>query len=372
MIPLALRMCESERMREGIEVWLQPGDRERLERIVSDRRSPQHHVWRARIVLMTADGAGTMAIRDATGKGKPTIWRWQARYMHEGVAGLLRDAPRGTPFAAASPAQVAAVVERTLHEKPAAATHWTLRAMAKASGLAPSTVHRIWRQHGLRPHRVETFKLSSDPRFVEKVRDIVGLYVNPPERALVLSVDEKSQIQALDRTQPGLPMKKGRCATMTHDYKRHGTTTLFAALDVKAGTVIGQCMLRHRAAEFIRFLRLIDRRTTPELDLHLILDNYAAHKTVAVKRWLARHPRFHIHFTPTSASWLNAVEGLFGTMTKRRLKRGIFCSVLELNQAITEYLDAHNADPKPFQWTAPADTIIAKHQRGKHLLESLH
>jgi transposase len=372
MIPMMTRTCESGRMKEGIEVRLRAGDRERLEGVVADRKSPQHHVWRARIVLMTAEGAGTMAIRAATGKGKPTIWRWQARYMQDGADGLFRDAPRGRAFAAALPEQIAAVVERTLHEDPPAATHWTLRSMAKASGLAPSTIHRIWREHGLKPHRVETFKLSNDPRFVEKVRDIVGLYVNPPEHALVLSVDEKSQIQALDRTQPGLPMKRGRGATMTHDYKRHGTTTLFAALDVKAGTVISQCMLRHRAAEFIRFLRLIDKQTPAELDLHLILDNYAAHNTEAVKRWLARHPRFHVHFTPTSASWINAVEGLFATLTKRRLKRGVFRSVIELNQAIRAYLDAHNADPKPFRWTAPADTIISKHQRGKRLLESLH
>jgi transposase len=365
-------MCESACMRDGIEVRLRPSDRERLEAVVCDRKSSQHHVWRARIVLMTADGAGTMAIRAATGKGKPTIWRWQERYMREGADGLFRDAPRGRAFPAARPEQVAAVVERTLHERPPTATHWTLRSMAKASGLAPSTIHRIWREHGLKPHRVETFKLSNDPKFVEKVRDIVGLYVNPPEHALVLSVDEKSQIQALDRTQPGLPMKKGRGATMTHDYKRHGTTTLFAALDVKAGTVISQCMLRHRAAEFIRFLRLIDRETAADLDLHLILDNYAAHKTEAVKRWMARHPRFHVHFTPTSASWINAVEGLFATLTKRRLKRGVFHSVLDLNHAIRDYLDAHNADPKPFRWTASADTIISKHQRGKSLLESIH
>ncbi len=210
MIPIAAQACESALMREDIEVRLRPGDRERLERVVADRRSPQHHVWRARIVLLTVDGAGTMAIRAATGKGKPTIWRWQERYMREGVDGLRRDAPRGRAFAPTSPGQVAAVVERTLHEDPPAATHWTLRSMAKAAGLAPPTVHRIWREHGLRPHRVETFKLSNDPRFIEKVRDIVGLYVNPPEHALVLSVDEKSQVQALDRTQPGLPMKKGR------------------------------------------------------------------------------------------------------------------------------------------------------------------
>jgi transposase len=365
-------LCESGCMRNGIEVRLRPGDRERLEAVVCDRKSPQHHVWRARIVLMTADGAGTMAIRAATGKGKPTIWRWQERYARDGADGLFCEAPRGRAFPAALPEQVAAVVERTLHERPPRATHWTLRSMANASGLAPSTIHRIWREHGLKPHRVETFKLSNDPKFVEKVRDIVGLYVNPPEHALVLSVDEKSQIQALDRTQPGLPMKKGRGATMTHDYKRHGTTTLFAALDVKAGTVIGQCMLRHRAAEFIRFLRLIDRETAAGLDLHLILDNYAAHKTEAVKRWLARHPRFHVHFTPTSASWINAVEGLFATLTKRRLKRGVFHSVLDLNHTIRDYLNAHNADPKPFRWTASADTIIGKHQRGKRMLESIH
>jgi len=243
--------------------------------------------------------------------------------------------------------------------------------MAKAIGLAPSTVHRIRREHGRKPHRVETFKLANDPRFVEKVRDIVGLYVNPPEHALVLSVDEKRQIQALGRTQPGLPMKRGRGATMTHDCKRHGTTTLFAAPDVKAGTVISQCMLRHRAAEFIRFPRLIDKQTPADRDLHLILDHCAARKSDAVKRWLARQPRFHIHFTPTSAAWINAVEGWFATLTKRRLKRGVVRSVIELNAAIRASLDAHNADAKPFRRTAPADTIIGKHKRGKRPLEAL-
>ena len=359
-------------MREGVEVRLGPGDRERLEGVAADRKSPQHHVWRARIVLMTAGGARTMAIRAATGKGKPTIWRWQARHMRDGADGLSREAPRGRAFAAASPEQVAAVVERAPHEDPPAATQWTPRSVARASGLAPSTVRRIRREHGLKPHRIETFKLSSDPKFVEKVRDIVGLHVNPPEHAPVLSVDEKSRIQALDRAQPGLPVKRGRGATMTHDHKRHGATTMFAALDVKAGTVIGQRMLRHRAAEFIRLPRLIDRRTPAEPDLHLILDSHAAHRTEAVKRRPARHPRFHVHFAPTGASWINAVEGLSATPTKRRLKRGVFRSVIELNQAIRDHLDAHNADPKPFRRTAPADTIIGKHQRGKRLLESLH
>jgi hypothetical protein len=262
-------------MREGIQVRLRPGDRERLEGVVFDRRSPRHHVWRARIVLLTAEGAGARAIRAATGNGRPTIWRWQARYMLDGAHGLFRDAPppRGRAFVPASHEQVAAVVKRRLHEDPPAATHWTLRSMAKASGLAPSTIHRIWREGGLKPHRVEAFKLSNDPKFVEKVRDIVGLYVNPSEHAQILSVAEESQIQALERTQPGLPMKRGRCASMTHDYKRHGTTTLFAALDVQAGTVISQCMLRLRAADLIRFLRLIDKQTPIELDLHLTLDN---------------------------------------------------------------------------------------------------
>lgn len=359
-------------MREGIEVRLAPGDRERLERVVSDRNSPQKHAWRARIVLMTAEGHGTMAIRRATGKGKPTIWRWQERYMLGGFASLLRDAPRGKALPPVAAETVAKVIELTLHGKPPNATHWTLRSMGKTVGMSPSTVFRIWRQHGLKPHRVETFKLSRDPQFVAKVRDIIGLYMNPPEHALVLSVDEKSQIQALDRTQPGLPMKKGRGASMTHDYKRHGTTTLFAALNVLEGKVIGQCMLRHRAAEFIRFLRTIDKATPSERELHLILDNYAAHKTAAVKRWLARRPRFHVHFTPTSASWMNAVEGFFATLTKRQIKRGAFHSVIDLNRTIRSYIDAHNEDPKPFIWTAPADTIIAKVQRGRQMLESIH
>ena len=359
-------------MRKGIEVRLAPGDRERLQRVVSDRMSPQKHVWRAQIVLMTADGDGTMAIRAATGKGKPTIWRWQERHMTAGFDGLFKDAPRGRGKPKLGDAVIRRVVETTLHKKPANATHWSVRSLGRHLGISHTSVQRIWRAHGLKPHKVRTFKLSNDPKFADKVRDIVGLYMNPPEHALVLSVDEKSQIQALDRTQPGLPMKKGRAATMTHDYKRNGTTTLFAALNVLEGKVIGQCMLRHRAAEFTRFLRTIDKNTPAKLDLHLILDNYATHKTAAVELWLAKHPRFHVHFTPTSASWLNAVEGFFATMTKRRLKRGVFHSVLDLNQTIRDYIEAHNANPKPFSWTAPAEAIIEKVKRGKHLLESLH
>src|SRR5882762_9112690 len=266
-------------MRKGIEVRLGPGDREWLEAVIGSGNSSQKHAWRARIVLLSADGVGTMAIQRQTGKGKPTIER---------------------------------VVEMTLAEPPGETTHWTGRAMAKAAGVSHRSVQRIWAAHGLKPHRVRTFKLSNDPKFAAKVQDVVGLYVDPPEHALVLSVDEKSQIQALDRTQPGLPMKKGRCGTMTHDYKRHGTTTLFAALDVLDGKVIGQCMARHRHQEFIRFLNKINRETPAGRELHLIVDNYATHKHPKVRAWLERHKRFHFHFTPTSASWLNAVEGLFG------------------------------------------------------------
>ena len=248
----------------------------------------------------------------------------------------------------------------------------TVRAMAKAVGISMRSVQRIWAAHGLRPHLIKTFKLSNDPRFVDKLHDIVGLYMNPPEHALVFSVDEKSQIQALDRTQPGLPLKKGRCATMTHDYKRNGTTTLFAALNVLEGKIIGQCMQRHRHQEFIRFLNKINRETPKSLEVHLIVDNYAPHKHDKVKAWLKRHPRFHLHFTPTSASWLNAVEGFFAKLTKQRLKRGVFHSIVDLQAAINRFLVEHNQNPKPFVWTADPDKIIDKVNRGKQALESIH
>ena len=306
-------------MRAGVEVRLGPGDRERLEAVVGSGNSPQKHVWRARIVLLSADGVGTMAIQRQTGKGKPTIWRWQARFMAEGVGGLLHDATRPGGKPPLTPETIERVVEMTLAEPPGETTHWTCRAMARAAGVSHRSVQRIWAAHGLKPHQVRrTFKLSNDPKFAAKVQDVVGLYVDPPEHALVLSVDEKSQIQALDRTQPGLPMKRGRCGTMTHDYKRHGTTTLFAALDVLDGKVIGQCMARHRHQEFIRFLNKINRETAAGRELHLIVDNYATHKHPQVRAWLERHPRFHFHFTPTSASWLNAVEGFFAKLTKQR------------------------------------------------------
>jgi transposase len=359
-------------METQARIWLSPDDRAKLEGWVAGRNTPQKLVWRSRIVLLSADGTGTMAIVRAVGKSKRTVGRWQERYLVLGAAGLRRDASRPGRKPPLSAAVIARVLHKTLHEKPPKATHWSLRSMARAVGLSRSSVQRIWRAHGLKPHLTKTFKLSNDKRFVEKVKDVVGLYLDPPDKALVFSVDEKSQIQALDRTQPGLPIKKGRCGTMTHDYKRHGTTTLFAALNVATGEVIGQCMQRHRHQEWLRFLRTIDRNTPKSLDLHLIVDNYATHKHAAVKAWLAKHPRFHIHFTPTSASWLNQVERFFGLITEDRIRRGVFKSVDELETAIQGYLDDHNADPQPFTWTASATDILKKVARGREALESVH
>jgi transposase len=348
-------------------IRLSPEDRGRLEGWVAGRNTPQKLVWRARIVLLSAAGAGVTAIVRATGKTKRTVYRWRDRYLASGVAGLERDATRPGRKPPLDAAVIARVVTLTLHEKPPAATHWSARRLARRVGLSHTSVQRIWAAHGLKPHLTKTFKLSNDKHFVEKVTDVVGLYLDPPDRALVLSADEKSQIQALDRTQPGLPMKKGRAGTMTHDYKRNGTTTLFAALDVATGRVIGQCMKRHRHQEWLKFLRAIDRATPKALDLHLIADNYATHKA-----WLAEHPRFHMHFTPTSASWLNQVERFFGLLTEERIRRGVFKSVGELEAAIQGYLEHHNADPKPFLWTKSAANILEKVARGRQTLESVH
>jgi len=353
-------------------IWLSPVDRAALEGWVADRNTPQKRVWRARIVLISASGAGTMTIVRATGKSKRTVGRWQERYLAQGIAGLRRDASRPGRKPPLSAAVIARVVEMTLHETPPGATQWSVRSMARAVGISHTSVQRIWKAHDFKPHLVKSFKLSNDKQFVEKVTDIVGLYLDPPDKALVLAVDEKSQIQALDRTQPGLPLKKGRAGTMTHDYKRHGTTTLFAALDVATGHVIGQCMRRHRHQEWLRFLRAIDKATPKALDLHLIADNDATHKHPKVKAWLARHPRFHMHFTPSSASWLNQVERFFGLITQQRIRRGVFKSVAELEAAIDDYLEHHNADPKPFIWKAPAAAILKKVARGRQTLESTH
>ncbi len=358
-------------MRTGISLHVTANDRERLLAVVGNRNSPQKHVWRARIVLLTSEGLGTVEIMRQAGVAKTAVWRWQERFMRAGVDGLLRDKTRPPRIPPLGAEIVARVVQLTLTDPPGETTHWTAPAMAKASGISVSSVQRIWRSHGLQPHRMRQFKLSNDPRFADKVRDIVGLDVDPPAHALVLSIDEKSQIQALDRTQPGLPLKRGRCGTMTHDYIRNGTTTLFAALDVAAGKVIGRCMQRHRHQEFIRFLNAVEAEVPAGKPVHAIVDNDAVHKHPKVIAWLDRHPRWTFHFTPTSASWLNAVEGFFAKLTKRRLKRGVFHSLVSLQAAIKRFLAEANADPRPFHGTKNPDTIIAAVRRGHQALDSL-
>jgi transposase len=359
-------------MRAGIVVNVTRADRHRLEAIISDRSAPQKHVWRANIILATADGCGTAEIMRRSGKSKPVVWRWQARFMAEGIEGLTRDKTRKPGKQPLPMATVQRVVDLTLGPPPGDATHWTGRMLAKAAGVSLRSVQRILEIHHLAPHRIRTFKLSTDPKFVEKFTDVVGLYVDPPAHAVVLSVDEKSQIQALDRTQPGLPMKPGRAGTMTHDYKRHGTTTLFAALNILDGTVIGRNMQRHRHQEFIRFLNTIETQVSVGKVIHAVVDNYATHKHPKVRQWLARHPRWTFHFTPTSASWLNAVEGFFAKLTRQRLKRGVFRSVVDLQFAINRFVADTNADPKPFAWTADPKRVLAAVKRGKQTLESVH
>ena len=359
-------------MRTGISITVLPADRRRLMAVVNDRNAPQKHVWRCRIVVLTADGVGTNEIMRRTDKSKTCVWRWQERFAREGFVGLLRDKTRPPRIQPLGDETAARIVALTLDDPPGETTHWTGALMAKASGVSVSSVQRIWRAHGLQPHRVRQFKLSNDPNFTAKLRDVVGLYVDPPAHAMVLSIDEKSQIQALDRTQPGLPLKKGRAGTMTHDYKRHGTTTLFAAMNVLDGKVIGRNMQRHRHQEFIRFLNTVEAEVPKAKAIHVILDNYAAHKHPKVRQWLARHERFTFHFTPTSCSWLNAVEGFFATLTKRRLKRGVFRSIFDLQVSINRFLKEHNTQSKPFVWTADPDKIIAAVRRGHQMLDSIH
>jgi transposase len=333
-------------------------DRARLEALVADRNQALKHVQRAWIVLYSADRLPVAEVARRIGLGRPAVWRWQRRYAEQGVAGLVRDKTR-KPGKPATPADtVARVVALTCSEPQGEATHWTGRAMAKATGLSLRTVQRIWAAHDLQPHRIRTFKRSNDPAFAAKLEAIVGLYLDPPAHSLVLSVDEKSQIQALDRTQPGLPLKPGKAGTLTHDDKRHGTTTLFAALNILDGTVIGRCMQRHRHQEFLRFLNAIEREIPAGKVIHVILDNYATHKHPKVLAWLARHPRWTFHFTPTSGSWLNAVETFFSALTRRRLKRGTFRSIVDLQASIHRYLAEHNQDPRPFTWTRSADQIL--------------
>ncbi len=336
------------------------------------RTMPARVVQRARIIAMAARGVQNQEIARVLRVSRPTVQLWRQRFLGFRLAGLEKDAPRPGRIPRISNRKIRKIVEATLHSKPDNAIHWSTRLMAQAHGVSEATVRRIWKQHNLKPHLTKTFKLSRDKQFVEKLYDVVGLYLNPPDKSLVLCVDEKSQIQALDRTQPGLPMKKGRCGTMTHDYKRNGTTTLFAALVTLDGRVIGDCMPRHRHQEFIRFLKTIDFETPPELDLHLIVDNYGTHKHPRVQSWINRHPRFHLHFTPTSSSWLNLVERWFRELSEKRLGRGSFHSVPDLIAAIDEYLNNHNQNPQAFVWTAPVERILAKVAKCKEALDALH
>ena len=349
-------------MRIAPQVVLTNQQRAKLETYARGRSTQARVVLRARIVLLAGEGKQDLKIAHLLSIVPRTAARWRSRFLHDGIAGLEHDAPRPGRTPSISPELVRMVIAKTTQERPSHATHWSTRTMAAVAGISEASVRRIWHSHGLKPHRVETFKLSNDPRFAEKLEDIVGLYLNPPEHALVLSLDEKSQIQALDRT---LPMKKGRAHTMTHDYKRHGTTTLFAALNTLDGSVMATCMERHRHQEWLKFLRLIDRQTPADKQLHLIVDNYATHKHPAVLRWAVRHKRFHFHFTPTSSSWLNMVERFFRDLTENQLRRGVFTSVEALQERILAYIQKHNRGPKPFIWTAKANDILEKVKRAK-------
>lgn len=350
-------------MGQTVSVIVSAEDRARLAAIVGDRSRPLKHVQRAKIVLHSAERLPTAQVARRCEVSRPAVWRWQRHYAEGGVERLLREASRKPGKPPVPLSRVAKVVALTCAEPPGEVTHWTGRAMAKAANLSLTTIQRIWKAHNLQPHRLRTFKRSKDPAFAEKVEDIVGLYMHPPAHAVVLSIDEKSQIQALDRTQPGLPIKPGKCGTMTHDYKRHGTTTLFAAFNVLDGAVLGRCMQKHTHQEFIRFLNAVEREVGAGKIIHAVLDNYATHKHPKVREWLARHPRWVFHFTPTSGSWLNAVENFFSALTRRRIRRGAFKSIADLQAAINRYLDEHNANPKPFLWTKPADAILAKLRR---------
>lgn len=347
-------------------------EREQLQKLARSRNTAQKVVLRSRIVLKKMEGLSQETIAEQLGTSRVTVRLWQKRYQDGGIQALLKDAPRLGRIPQLPEEKEKEIIEATLHSTPADATHWSVRTMAEAQKISRMAVHRVWKKYNIKPHKVKTFKISNDPNFVEKVKDIVGLYLNPPDRALVLSVDEKSQIQALDRTQPGLPMKKGYAGTMTHDYKRHGTTTLFAALNILDGKVISACMQKHRQDEFLKFLTKIDKETPKDLDLHLIVDNYGAHKTPRVQTWLKKHPRFTMHFTPTSSSWLNMVERFFSELTTKRVRRGVFRSVAELEKAILDFIEKHNENPRIFTWTKDADTILAKVTKCKEVLGTGH
>ena len=357
-------------MRIPCAIILSEDEKAEIARLVRRQTIPLRIAQRCKIILLAAKGKTNKMIAQEMKLAEVTIAKWRNRFAEKRLAGILTDAPRPGRPAIKREALAKKIVEMTTQQKPEHATHWSVRTMAEASGASRAMVNRIWQANQLKPHLIRTFKLSNDKNFVEKLVDVVGLYLNPPEHALVVCADEKSQIQALDRTQPTLPLKRGRCGTMTHDYKRNGTTTLFAALEMAEGKVIGTCMKRHRHQEWLRFLKQIDKDTPVELDLHLIIDNYATHKHETVRRWLAKHPRFHVHFTPTSASWLNLIERWFRDLTDREIRRGVFRSVEELTAKIASYIEKHNQSPKPFVWTAKAADILEKLNRARAVLNN--
>ena len=358
-------------MRLGSSITLNDKERTTLEKWSRGKRTPVRLVTRAKIVLLAAQRLFNKDIALETGVGRDTVGRWRERFAEQGLTGIEKDAPRGGRTPRKRNAQARRIIEVTTQEKPRDATHWSTRTLAGHLDVSPSMVQRVWKANGLKPHRVKNFKVSNDKHFIEKMTDVVGLYLNPPEHALVLCADEKTSIQALDRTQPGLPIKKGRCGTMTHDYKRNGTTTLFAALELSEGRLIGTCMKKHRHQEWLKFLRQIDRETPQDKDLHLIVDNYATHKHANVKKWLKKHPRFHIHFTPTSSSWLNLVERWFGEITDKRIRRGVFKSEQDLIDAIMSYIQNHNDNPKTYTWTLKAEDILKKVRRARAVLDKM-
>ena len=346
-------------MRIAVAIELTPEEASMLQTIAQSARSQVRDAQRARIVLMASEGRQNREIARQLGVSEPKVARWRDRFVKSRLEGLKEQAGRGRKRTYGAE-QVERIIEKTLTTTPDNATHWTTRTMAEEVGVSHTTVRRIWNAHDIKPHVLKTFKLSNDPHFAEKLRDVIGLYLNPPEHAVVLCVDEKSSIQALDRTQPGLPLKKGRAGTMTHDYKRHGVTTLFAALNVLDGTIISSCKKRHRHSEYLQFLRQIKRNIPKNLDVHIVVDNYATHKHQKVKQWLAQNRRFHVHFTPTSSSWLNLVECFFAEITRKRIRRGVFHSVLQLIDAIDAFIEARNENPKAFKWTKTADDILEK------------
>jgi transposase len=358
-------------MRVAVEIVLSAREKKTLEQWARSRKSEVRLAQRARMILLAADGWTNDAIAEKVGAGRVAVGRWRNRFSEQRLAGIEKDLPRGGRKARKRSYWARVIVDTTLHTLPQNATHWSTRTLAEYLGISRSMVQRVWKANALKPHLIRTFKVSKDKQFAEKLLDVVGLYLDPPERALVLCCDEKSQIQALDRTQPGLPIKKGRADTMTHDYVRNGTTTLFAALNVAEGKLIGTCMAKHRHQEWLKFLRLIDHQTPHDLELHIIADNYATHKHPKVKTWLAKHPRFHMHFTPTSSSWLNLIERWFAEITNKRIRRGVFKSVQELKDAIYDYISEHNDHPRRFTWTAKAEVILEKYQRARKMLDTL-